>query len=102
MLNQIKQAEFIVERILREYPLTRNDDRELTLKVWEQMGLSLILSQKEIFKKCLASESITRARRRLQESGRYLAEDEIKMARMKQEVKIREYIITDPITKRQI
>lgn len=62
-----------VERILREYPQTRSDDRKLMLKVWESYGLYLSESQQQKFMghNIPSTETIRRTRQRLQEQGLY-------------------------------
>lgn len=64
----------IVDRVLERYPRARQDDKFLTLAVWQEEGLVLTTEQMRIFlsKKVAPIESITRARRQLQAKGLYL------------------------------
>jgi len=76
-----------IEQILEKFPATRSDDKKLLLAVWFfQSGLLLTPEQKKIFyNKCLMAESITRKRRDLQASGKYLGSPEIMKGRKVQE-----------------
>lgn len=58
----------LVKQILEENPDTRNSDKKLIWKVWEVLdltGLDVIIYDN--FMKAPSSESITRARRKIQE-----------------------------------
>lgn len=58
----------VVERILREYPRTRDSDKLLIMKVWETFGVKVPAWFVDAYMKILpCSESITRARRKAQE-----------------------------------
>ncbi len=56
----IKNAEPLIRKILSEFPETRNDDRELILKVWEAQGLKLSSYQAKLFKRVFSPETIRR------------------------------------------
>lgn len=68
-LNDFKTAKKLIQSVLRDNEKTRGDDKELILTVWEKQGLKLDESQKALFKKVLPPETITRARRKIQETG---------------------------------
>ena len=75
-----------IEEILEKYPQTRSSDKKLLLAVWFFQGLILTQEQKRIFyEKCMVAESITRKRRDLQASGKYLGSQEVMDGRKKQE-----------------
>lgn len=65
----------IVEEALRDYPETRSSDRALIVKVWElETGQLMHQKLKEFFLHDASfPDSITRARRKFQEHGEYLA-----------------------------
>lgn len=62
-LQQFKDIEQLVGKILREQPETRDNPKKLCLAVWKRQGLQLDAMQEYIFLKCYSSESITRAGR---------------------------------------
>ena len=76
-INQYKNAEHTIREVLRIYPETRNDDRELILKVWEVEGLELTPIQKQFFLKVMPAETIRRTRQKIQESGELKADDSV-------------------------
>ena len=71
----------LIEKVLLNFPDTRNSDRQLILKVWEIQGLFLSETQKNIFSSLMSSETIRRTRQRFQAKGQYLASDEVSNAR---------------------
>jgi hypothetical protein len=75
--QKYKSTEDLVKNILKDKPKTRGDDIELILTVWEYQGLNLTESQKAIIRKCHSSEAITRARRRIQQSGLFMPNNNI-------------------------
>ena len=75
-----------IEEILEKYKETRDSDKKLLLAVWHFQGFLLTPEQKKIFyEKCLVAETITRKRRDLQASGKYLGTSEVMEGRKKQE-----------------
>lgn len=75
-----------VERVLKNYPATRDSDRLLILSVWWLQDNSFADRDNfiEFFKhKAYMPESITRARRKLQEDGKYLATKKVEEERYK-------------------
>ena len=80
----------LVEQMLKNFPDTRNSDIRLILAVWTREGLELSPEQYAKIQKCSNPESIRRTRQKLQENGKYLAQADIKDARMKKEVKVRQ------------
>jgi len=71
-LQDYKNAETLVKSVLRDIPDTRGDDTELIMATWEKQGLKLTPEQKSMIRKCHSPETITRARRKIQEMGIYL------------------------------
>lgn len=58
----------IVKQILTDYPQTRNSDKEMIWAVYRKLGYtSEYVINKNDFMKAPAAESITRARRKVQE-----------------------------------
>jgi len=68
-MDIFKKSEPFIKSILTKYPETRGDDIELIIKTWEAQGLNLTDSQKVILHKCYSPETITRSRRKIQETG---------------------------------
>lgn len=71
----------IIERILRDFPETRNSDKRLILKVWESQGLYLTEAQAYKFFEVSSPETIRRVRQKIQESGKYQADPLIRRER---------------------
>lgn len=75
----------LVERALKEYPETRSSDRKLMMTVWWYQDANYMTDFKHFFQYvALMPESITRARRKLQEQGRYLPTKEVEDQRYQQ------------------
>lgn len=81
----------IVEQALRDYPKTRNSDRELIVKVWEiQNGRDMNPSLREFFLNAAAfPDTVTRIRRKFQEHGEYPAVKEVEEQRYNKFTEIR-------------
>lgn len=76
------KANQIIEGILARYPRTRDSDIQLIVAVWQAQGLNLTEQQREtLYNVCTSTETITRLRRKLQEQGKYLANEEVQEAR---------------------
>lgn len=54
--------------VLYRYPTTRDSDKLLLLEVWETQGLILSPEQQQKFMGVATAESVTRARRKIQET----------------------------------
>ena len=91
-METFKKAQDVVEAVLRDSPETRSDDMKLIMAVWDNQGLHLDENQKHIFRMVLPSETITRARRKLQEVGKYRPNDEIYRQRHLLEIEVRNKI----------
>lgn len=75
----------LVERALRDYPETRSSDRKLMMIVWWYQNSEYTADFKHFFQyQALMPESITRARRKLQERGKYLPTKEVEEQRYQQ------------------
>lgn len=72
-----------IKAVLTELPEMRDSDKKLLLFVWRKQGLELTPAQEQIFlDKCMTAESITRARRIVQEENRELrASDKVQEER---------------------
>lgn len=79
-----------VESILSNYPVTRNSDIELILRVWELEGVQLNPRVRAMIKECTAPETIRRVRQKFQEEGKYLASKKVEEQRSLLEIKHRE------------
>ena len=83
MIKEIKRIKPLVEKLLQEFPLTRDNDNLLLLKVWAEQDNTLRMNKLfsdfsvgMIAGKYMKFESISRARRKVQEEnpelrGRY-------------------------------
>lgn len=83
MIREIKRIKPLVEKLLQDFPLTRDNDNLLLLKVWAEQDNTL--RKEKLFSdfsvgmiagKYMKFESISRARRKVQEEnpelrGRY-------------------------------
>ena len=85
-----------VEKVLSERPETRDNDRLLIMKVWEEQGLVLTPEQKHIFKNIASPETIRRTRQLLQEGGEYEASEKVSSARQGLEAETRSNIKNNP------
>jgi hypothetical protein len=70
-----------VERILEWYPETRNSDKKLLLRYYDQHGLHLTEEQADIFLSIKSPETIRRTRQKIQESGKYPATENVRRTR---------------------
>ena len=93
MLKDIKKIQVRVENKLRDYPNTRSNDKLLTLMIWEDKGLVLDQAQRELFlsRQIPKLESVTRARRKLQEEGKYKANAPTEQGRFFEEGEVRKH-----------
>lgn len=87
-----------VEAILRDYPETRNCDKTLILRYWEMVDEirmdSMIEFRNGFISTSTMPESITRARRLIQEEGFYLpTKDYVLVRRSKREQAMKKEII---------
>lgn len=75
-----------IEQCLKDEPETRSNDRLLIVKVWErQLGRKLHPALVNfILNEAVMPETITRARRKFQEDGQYLATKEVEEQRYQQ------------------
>lgn len=80
--TQFDNAEKFVRTVLRDVPITRNNDRVLMLEVWERQGLHLTTEQKKMFMRVLNPETIRRTRQLTQASGLYRASERVQQERM--------------------
>lgn len=71
----------IVEDTLREKPYTRNSDKELLLHVWSHLGLELTAEQRSKFRDMPSTETVRRIRQKLQEGGKYPADQAVRKVR---------------------
>lgn len=68
----------LIERALSNYPETRNSDRKLMLAVWFLQDPDYMRHFKEFFQdKAISPETIRRKRQKLQEDGRYPADETV-------------------------
>ena len=77
------RANNIVERALSNNDQARNSDKILLLQVWHDLGLELTREQQTKFLDLPSPETIRRIRHKLQEAGRYLADEEVRSTRQK-------------------
>ena len=96
-MRKLKTLEEKVWIILTEFPKTRDDDRELTLAIWERFyGVSPWSPVHDVMrnKKLPSQESIGRCRRKIQEIDESLRGTRAKeQVRMSEQKKYIEYAI---------
>lgn len=101
-LREIKEVKNKVEYLLKDYPHTRDDDNKLIANIWfNEIKDINNMSAKEFLKqfsegKFTSTESIGRARRKLQEENISLRGEKYK-ARMAEEEKIRVAVINNEL-----
>ena len=88
-MEKMEKVKQLVEKVLKEFPEARGNDKLLTLLVWEIQGLVLTKEQKAKFFKVANMETITRARRLLQKEGKFLPEFKVRVDRKIKEMKMR-------------
>jgi hypothetical protein len=80
-----KRAEIVyrnVEEVLKTEELARGNDNWLLFKYWVRFdGLNIYFFYYDCVKNLTSAESITRARRKIQETGRYLPDDPLILIR---------------------
>lgn len=79
-----------IENILNDYPITRNSDIELILRIWELEGIHFNPRTRAMIKECTSPETIRRVRQKLQEGGKYLADKPVEKQRNLLEIKHRQ------------
>ena len=70
-----------VENILKFSKASRNSDTELILVYMEKYGIVLTEHQKELYRSMPSTDTITRIRRKLQEQGKYEANEAVNEVR---------------------
>lgn len=103
MYKQFLNSKSIVEKILEKYPNTRNSDKALYLKVFEQWDLVLTDEQKKKFLTMpINFESIRRSRQKIQnEEERFLPDKKvIERRKAEQDTMSREVLSEDEKIKR--
>ena len=98
-MDRLKTLEAKVRKVLENVPRTRDDDRELTIAIWEYFyGVNPYAPVKEVMrnKKLPSPESIGRCRRKIQETDESLRGSKAKeKTRMNEQARFIEYAITD-------
>jgi len=91
MSNSHFSADQYIERALRDYPKTRDDDKKLILCVWWLQDNNYDEDFPRFFmEKAIHPETITRGRRKLQELGHYRATPKVEEARYEKFKKVKE------------
>ena len=93
MMSNIRyKIQKVIQKVLKEQPITRLDDKRLILEVWKEEGLHLGKMREAYFlANCSPPESITRARRKMQEDGFYKPSEESQRLKGVEERKLRSY-----------
>lgn len=71
-----------VRIVLSNFPSSRSSDTELYLIYLQKSGMNLTPQQIKIFRDMPSLDTIGRVRRKLQENGEYLPEDEVRRERL--------------------
>lgn len=83
------KVQALVERALKEIPITRSSDRHLIVAVWHYQNPQWRLDPaKWVLKGAMMPESITRHRRKFQEEGLYPASEKVEGRRYKKYQKV--------------
>jgi hypothetical protein len=90
-MSRLHNIELQVKRTMITDKFTRGNDRLLLKTVLEKYYGIRTFEEYVFAKGAPAAESITRARRKIQESGRLLPEGEVAQERMERELDHREY-----------
>ena len=89
MKDDVLFVKDVVENVLRADARARNDDKWLIIQVLKEMGFKVFIPYDQL-NEIPAFESITRARRKLQEQGLYPASDKVIEHRREEESKMKE------------
>lgn len=77
-----------IEKVLRDLPESRDDDKVLIPYILNSYGLGLTPKQIAKFRDMPSTESIRRTRQKLQEQGKYPATDKSKNVRYNKSVNV--------------
>lgn len=70
------QKNKLIEKALKEYPAARNSDRKLMLAVWHLQNPNYMSDFKYFFQNvAITPETIRRRRQKLQQDGKYKADE---------------------------
>lgn len=70
-----------IERILQTSRQARNDDRFLLVQLMQEYGMNLSYQQIEKFRDMPSMESIRRTRQKIQQEGKYPADQKVRKGR---------------------
>ena len=90
--DKMQGVELCVRHIMALFPETRSNDKLLMLHYWELVDHIKIPREfwRDFMKKATTPETITRARRRIQQEGNYQPREEVKRIRQARSKKFRE------------
>lgn len=72
----------LIEKALQEWPETRNSDKKLILAVWYLQDPDYESNFRHFFQnKAISPETIRRTRQKLQQDGKYRADEEVEEQR---------------------
>lgn len=71
----------VVESTLAHYEAARSNDRLLLIQVWEAQGFIMTPEQKAKFMELPSAETIRRVRQKIQEEGKYPANEYVRKQR---------------------
>lgn len=85
----IANAKCLVGEVLARTPVTRDNDLDLIFETWSLQGVAIPIGLREMIKaKCYTPETITRARRMLQnDEKQWQASENVQVGRDRQEKK---------------
>lgn len=84
-----------VESILRFSKKARNSDKELEIIFMQKSGMELTDRQIEAFKQMPSMETLRRIRQKLQQQGKYPADEEVNEARYRKYKEMKQEIVLD-------
>lgn len=85
------KASQLVDKILSQSITARNSDKELILRVMEHYGIFLDDTQQARFKKMPSTETFRRIRQKIQEGGKYPADQKIGSERRYKGMRMQQY-----------
>ena len=91
-LENFNDCEEMVKKVLSKLENTRSDDRALEAVIWSLQGFKMTKEQYKAFRRCFSAETISRARRKIQEKGMFMPVKEVYEQRGLLDDKIGDYL----------
>ena len=97
-MEAYKDGDMCVRYILAHFPETRNNDKLLMVIFWEMFDKIPVPKEfrRAFLQRATTPETITRCRRRVQETGNYEARPEVKEKRQEKSQRLRDFFTKQP------